>query len=194
MINKAENRFVFIDTETGGTDPKKHSLLSIGVVVWDKDIGIISQKEFFVKSKQYVVTREAQGINKFDIETHDKFAQDPKTVINELIAFLHNYFPENTAFPVVGHNVQFDINFLKVFFKQNGRSFNNYFAHRSIDTYSIFKAMSIAGLIDKNLNSSTDAFSYFNIKVQKRHSALYDSIATVELFEKLLSLLKNCKE
>lgn len=194
MINKAENRFVFIDTETGGTDPQKHSLLSIGVVVWEKDNGIISQKEFFVKSKQYVVTREAQGINKFDIETHEKFAQEPKIVINELITFLYNYFPENAAFPLVGHNVQFDINFLKEFFKKNGRSFNSYFAHRSIDTYSIFKAMTIAGLIDKNLNSSADAFRYFNIKVQRRHSALYDSIATVELFEKLLSLLKKCKE
>lgn len=193
MINKAENRFVFIDTETGGIDPQKHSLLSIGVVVWDKDIGIISQKEFFVKSKQYIVTRKAQGINKFDIEAHNKIAQDSIIVINELISFLRNYFPENTAFPVVGHNIQFDINFLKEFFKKNGRSFNNYFAHRSIDTYSIFKAMTIAGIIDKSLNSSSDAFSYFNIKVQQRHSALYDCIATVELFENLLSLLKNCK-
>ncbi len=191
MINKAENRFVFIDTETGGTDPQKHSLLSIGVVVWDKDIGIISQKEFFVKSEQYIVTREAQGINKFNIETHSKFAQEPKIVINELIAFLYNYFPENTAFPVVGHNIQFDINFLKEFFRQNGRSFNNYFSHRSIDTYSIFKALTLAGVINKNLNSSADAFNYFNIKVKKRHSALSDCIATVELFEAMIGLLKN---
>lgn len=194
MINQAENRFVFIDTETGGTDPRKHSLLSIGVVVWDKVDGIIAQKEFYVKNQRYYVTQEAKKINKFDRKKHNAMAQEPKEVINGLIEFLSNFFPENTGFPLVGHNVQFDINFLKEFFKKNGRSFNNYFAHRSIDTYSIFKAMSIAGMIDKNLNSSSDAFAYFNIKVQKRHSALFDCIATVDLFENLLSLLGNNKE
>lgn len=194
MINYVDDRLVFIDTETGGTDPFKHSLLSIGVVVWDKTNGIIAQKEFFVKSTKYHVTKEAQRINKFDLELHNAVAKDPKEVINGLIAFLKDFFPENMGFPVVGHNIQFDINFLKEFFKTNGRSFNKYFAHRSIDTYSIYKAMSMAGLIDKNLNSSADAFAYFNIKVQQRHSALYDCIATVELFEKLLSLLEKHKK
>lgn len=189
MINYVDDRLAFIDTETGGTDPHKHSLLSIGVVVWDKTDGIIAQKEFFVKSTKYYVTKEAQKINKFNEVSHNEVAQKPKEVINGLITFLKAYFPENTGFPVAGHNIQFDINFLKEFFKENGRSFNNYFAHRSIDTYSIFKVMSMAGLIDKNINSSADAFSYFGIKVQQRHSALYDCIATVELFEKLLSLL-----
>lgn len=194
MINYVDDRLVFIDTETGGTDPHKHSLLSIGVVVWDKMDGIIAQKEFFVKNTRYYVTKEAQRINKFDRKSHNAVAQEPKEVINGLISFLSNYFPENTGFPIVGHNIQFDINFLKEFFKKNGRSFNNYFAHRSIDTYSIFKVMSMTGLIDKNLNSSADAFAYFNIKVQQRHSALYDCIATVELFEKLLFLLEKNKE
>ena len=194
MINYVDDRLVFIDTETGGTDPHKHSLLSIGIVVWDKSNGIIAQNEFFVKNTRYYITKEAQKINKFDRKTHNSLAQEPKEIISELLDFLSGFFPKNTGFPVAGHNIQFDINFLKEFFRKSGRSFNNYFAHRSIDTYSIFKAMSIAGLIDKNLNSSADAFNYFNIKVQQRHSALYDCIATVELFEKLLSLLKNCKE
>lgn len=193
MINYVDDRLVFIDTETGGTDPHKHSLLSIGVVVWDRTQGIIAQKEFFVKNTRYYVTKEAQKINKFDRKMHNAVAKEPKEIINGLIVFLSNYFPENTGFPVAGHNIQFDINFLKEFFKKNGRSFNNYFAHRSIDTYSIFKIMSMARLIDKNLNSSADAFAYFNIKVQQRHSALYDCIATVELFEKLLSLLEKHK-
>ena len=64
MINQAEQRFVFIDTETGGTDPHKHSLLSVGVVVWDKMDGIIAQKEFFVKNARYYVTKEAQKMAK----------------------------------------------------------------------------------------------------------------------------------
>lgn len=194
MINRADSRFVFVDTETGGTNPQKHSLLSIGIVVWDKEQSIISQKEFFVKSKKYVITREAQGINKFNLINHNEIAQDPKIVINDLIAYLKDFFPENTGFPLAGHNIQFDINFLKEFFKQNGRAFNSYFSHRSIDTYSIIKVLSLSGIINKSLNSSTDAFNYFNIKVKKRHSALYDCIATVELFEKMIALLEEYRQ
>lgn len=47
MINKAFNRYVFIDTETGGTIPQKHSLLQIGLVIWDYNDGHKLQKTIF---------------------------------------------------------------------------------------------------------------------------------------------------
>ena len=65
MNSIANNRYVFVDTETGGLIPTKHSLLSVGLVVWDKSLGIVDQKEVFIKSKRYV-TEKAKSINKFD--------------------------------------------------------------------------------------------------------------------------------
>ena len=47
MKNYSDKRYVFIDTETGGIIPGKHSLLSIGIVIWEKDYGIIDKKEFY---------------------------------------------------------------------------------------------------------------------------------------------------
>ena len=35
MKNYSDKRYVFIDTETGGIIPGKHSLLSIGIVIWE---------------------------------------------------------------------------------------------------------------------------------------------------------------
>lgn len=189
MVNKAENRYVFIDTETGGIIPEKHNLLSIGLVVWDKNCGIIDSKEWFVKSTEYIVTEKAKEINKFNLEEHQKKSLPGKFVINEILEFVYQYFDKNIAIPLIGHNVQFDINFLKYFMKCENRSFNKHFSHRSIDTYSIFKVLSIVGKIERNIDSSAEAFSYFGIKVSNRHSALGDCLATVELFEKLLKLL-----
>lgn len=191
MLNTAKSRYVFIDTETGGTDPDKHSLLSIGVCIWDIQYGILDHKEFYVKNNEYIVTKHAQEMNKFNLNIHKSKAIPPIDIINTLIDFCRNYFPDNVAIPIIGHNIQFDVNFLKKLFKDNNRSFNQYFSHRYIDTYSVFKTCVLAGLIDKNLNSSADAFSYFGIKVKERHSALGDCIATVELYEKLLALLSN---
>lgn len=191
LLNTANNRYVFIDTETGGTDPDKHSLLSIGVCIWDIEYGILDYKEFYVENDEYVITKHAQKMNKFNIYEHEIKAMSQIDVINSLLTFCENYFSKNVAFPLIGHNIQFDVNFLKKLFKNNNRSFNQYFSHRYIDTYSVFKTCVLAGLIDKNIDSSAEAFSYFDIKVEKRHSALGDCIATVKLYEKLISLLSN---
>lgn len=190
MINRAVDRYVFVDTETGGTNPEKHSLLSIGVCIWDLNIGIMDKIEFFIKNEEYVVTKHAQEMNGFDVASHELIAMPQKEVINTLLDFCGRYFPEGVAIPLVGHNIQFDVSFLKKMFEDNGRSFNQYFSHRYIDTYSVFKTFVLAGIIEQNLNSSADAFSYFNIKVNGRHSALGDCIATVELYEQLLKTIK----
>ena len=41
------DRLLFIDTETGGLDPQKHSLLSLALVVWEKR-EILDSKEFLI--------------------------------------------------------------------------------------------------------------------------------------------------
>lgn len=191
VINKAEDRYVFIDTETGGTIPEKHSLLSVGCVIWDKNIGIIDEREFFIAHNRFIVTKKAQEINKFNRKEHMKKAEQPQEVIDSILNFLYKYFDENMAIPVIGHNIQFDINFLKAFFRKNNRSFNQYFSHRSIDTYSVFKTLVLAGIIEANIDSSSEAFKYFGIKVDNRHSAIGDCFATVQLFEALIQLISK---
>lgn len=191
MKSLANERYVFIDTETGGTISTKHSLLSIGLVIWDKAEGIIGNKEFYVKSKRYIITKEAGKVNKFNKVEHNRIAQEPKILIEQMLDYVRNYFPEDILIPIAGHNIQFDANFLKEFFKKNGRSFYQYFSHRMIDTYSVYKTLVLAGLIDKNINSSSDAFKYFDINVEKRHNALNDCLATVELYEKMLIIIQN---
>lgn len=165
--------------------------MSIGLVVWDKAEGIISNKEFYVKSKRYIITKEASKVNKFNRIEHNQIAEEPKILIEQMLAYVRDYFPDDILVPIAGHNIQFDVNFLKEFFKKNGRSFEQYFSHRMIDTYSVYKTLVLAGLIDKNINSSSDAFNYFKISVEKRHNALNDCLATVELYEKMLLMIQN---
>jgi len=191
MINKAYERILFIDTETGGLDPQKHSLLSIGLVVWESNSGILDSTQLFVKSTEYIITKEAQSINKFDREMHDMMALKPKDTIKRMIEFLGEYFEVNHAIPLAGHNTQFDINFLKKFLDENGRSFGSIFSHRIIDTYSILRYLFYCGKIDQNIVSSSEAFHYFNIKVDSRHTALGDAIATANLFDAMMKLIRE---
>jgi len=191
MIEKTENRLLFIDTETGGTNPQKHSLLSIGLAVWEKNKGILGSNEYFIKHDKYVITKEAQKINQFDEEKHNKESKIGKIVVSEINSFIANYFLPNYLVPLAGHNIQFDINFIKKFYQGLGVSFNKIYSHRALDTYSILRYLFYTGKIDKDISSSSKAFTYFNVKVSHRHSALCDVLATVELFEKMLELTKN---
>ena len=190
-MNKHNNRYVFIDTETGGTNPEKHSLFSIGLIVWDVHKGIIAEKEFFVASKEYRQTKESKRVNKINVEEHNKIAIPPNQVISEMLEYLGEYIEDEETFHIIGHNVQFDIGFIKYLFKECNKSYDKYFSHRSIDTYSVYKTLEISGKIDDSIESSDDAFAYFGIVVDGRHSAIGDCRATVKLYEKLIDYCKN---
>ncbi len=68
-----EDRLLFIDTETGGLNPDKHSLLSLAMVVWE-DMEIIDSQELLINDGKLSVTEEALSINKIDIEKHKQSA------------------------------------------------------------------------------------------------------------------------
>lgn len=189
MRNMTGDKLLFIDTETGGIDPKKHSLLSIGLVVWDCKEGITDSIEILIKNNEYIFTKEAQKINKFNKLEHEKNAISQKDSLNLMLNFIYKHFSMDELIPLAGHNTQFDVNFLKEFLTENGRSFNRIFSHRIIDTYSIIRFLVYAGKISEEISSSSQAFIKFNIKVENRHTAKDDAIATVKLFESLLELI-----
>ena len=182
---------VFIDTETGGTNPEKHSLLSVGLVAWKKEVGIIDTHEVFIKSNRYSFTKEAQHINKFNQEQHNRIAVSPKYAVDVIRGFAIKNTNKTQEIQLAGHNIQFDVAFLKKLFKDQNRSFNRFFSHRMIDTFSILKYLQDADKLSLQHLSSAEAFKYFNIKVDGRHSALGDAIATAKLYETLLEIDRN---
>lgn len=180
-------RLLFIDTETGGLDPGKHSLLSLALVVWE-DEKLIDPKEWLINDGNFIVTKEALAVNKIDIREHRRTAMKPSKAIEEIFEYTEKHFPQERKIVLAGHNVHFDANFLKVFFSQNNVNFSQHFSHRIIDTSSILYYLYMAGRIKERAISSDEAFALFEIKVEGRHTALGDAIATANLFSKLIHL------
>lgn len=181
-------RLLFIDTETGGLDPEKHSLLSVGFVVWDSVLGECYSAEYRLKNENCRITKTAQRINKLtDSDFNDAIV--PQALIKKFEGIKEVYFADYTAIPLAGHNTQFDVQFIKKMFKDNRRSFDSIFLHRIVDTYSVLKFLQDGGIITDTINSSTQAFKFFGITVDGRHTALGDAKATMRLYEKMLQLL-----
>lgn len=181
---------IFFDTETGGTNPDKHSLLSVGMVAWNRKDGIIDRCEVFLKSDTYSFTQKAIELNKFDRVEHDAVAVPHDYAVDVIRGFCIKNAGKKEEIQIAGHNIQFDVAFLTKLFKEQNRSFSSLFSHRMIDTFSILKFLNDAKKIDINPISSSNAFKLFNIKVDKRHSALGDAAATAELYEALIKMIE----
>jgi DNA polymerase-3 subunit epsilon len=179
------DRLLFIDTETGGLDPDKHSLLSLAMVVWE-DSEIIDSKEILINDGILSVTDEALSINKINLKKHKVEAISSSRAMDEILSFIGKHFPKQGEITLAGHNVHFDAAFLKRFFSANNKKFSEYFSHRMIDTSSILHYLYLAGRIKQKAVSSDKAFALFDIQVEGRHTALGDAVATAKLFTKLL--------
>lgn len=182
------DRLLFIDTETGGLDPEKHSLLSLALVVWE-DREIMGSQEFLINDGILSVTQEALAINRIDIGMHRQSAISPPQAVEQMFAFTGKHFPPEHKITLAGHNVHFDTRFLGTFLKKNDKEFSNYFSHRVIDTSSILYYLYLSGKIKHKAISSDAAFELFGIEAEGRHTALGDAVATARLFTKLLDLI-----
>ena len=185
------DNIIFIDTETGGTNPEKHSLLSVGLVAWSKEKGIIASQELFIKNEVYSFTKKAKQINKFCQEQHDAKAVSHRIAVETIRSFCMNSTSKTKEIQIAGHNTHFDVSFLKSLFEEQHYSFSSLFSHRIIDTYSILKYLVDADILQLDTISSSSTFKHFKIQVKGRHSALGDAEATARLYEALLEVVKK---
>jgi DNA polymerase III epsilon subunit-like protein len=188
------SKLLVLDTETGGVDPDRHSLLSIGAVVWE-DGRQCAEIEILVAEPELIVTARAMEINRIDLVTHARAAKAPADALAKLLRFVEAQFPQALAsgerVVLAGHNVGFDVGFLKRLFRMTGADFEAVFSHRVLDTASILRFLSLANLVPEAAAASSEAFQYFDISIPAadRHTALGDARATAELLTRLVDLV-----
>lgn len=183
-----ENKLLFIDTETGGIDEKKHSLLSVGLIYWE-NLEIKDTLEIYIKEDRYEVTDEALKINGLDLKKVYSEGVNYKEAVQKINEFIKRNF-KNEKPVICGHNINFDIRFLKELYKKANFDYENYISYRSLDTASILKFLTLADKFNgKKINSLDDAIKYFELKTNKRHTALEDIKLTVKIFNRLLKII-----
>lgn len=183
---------LFIDTETGGLDPRTHSLLSVGLVVGDGPV-LANSLEVLIRHDPFVVSAGGMGVNRIDLVRHAAAALDPDMALGVLNVFLEQHFPHRCQ-PIIlaGHNVGFDQAFLGAFLERLGHRLEPRFSHRTVDTHAIAAALRDAGKLPLEDLGSSSLFAHFGIEVpeEKRHTALGDALATFRLYWNLVELMK----
>lgn len=165
--------FTIIDIETTGGNSKSDKITEIAIYKHDGE-KIIKEFSTLINPERripYFIT-ELTGISDIMVENAPKFYEVAKSIID---------ITENAVF--VAHNVGFDYNFIKSEFKSLGFEFSR----PRLCTVKLSRLL-IPG---KHSYSLGKLCKDLTIKISNRHRAAGDALATVKLFEILLSKDEN---
>jgi DNA polymerase-3 subunit epsilon len=152
--------------------------------------GEVSPKQVYVRPKEIIW-------NDFGKKNFEKFASEweanalpPAEACNVIEEYLAHAFPGGSATPV-GHNIGFDVAFLRQLAFLGGRDQLAVLSHRAIDTHTLLYLLYLENKVPAEALTSDGAFKHFGIKVAEelRHTALGDALATRELFRGILEML-----
>jgi DNA polymerase-3 subunit epsilon len=180
-------QILVLDTETGGLDVFQNSLLSMAFVSFDGK----KQIEIFVKEDHINTVPQAMAVNKIDLNDIQKNGLKPLDACLALEAFLDDLiaYTGQPYFTLVGHNIAFDLAYLKRLYRLAQRPYPRALSHRSIDTHTLLWALAILKQKDPSVTTSDGAFNHYQIQppAELRHTALGDAVATRDLLFHLLA-------
>lgn len=175
-------RFVVLDCETSGTDPRRDSLISIGAVT-------VKAGEIILEDSFEALLKVAYNDSAVTVHgiTRDEAAQG----MNETEA-LTAFLPWLRDGVIVGHHIGFDITMLNLACQ---RQFNVELRNPSLDTMALTLHLEQDGAFkeqEKIQGFSLDALcSLFGVIPHDRHTAGGDAFITAQIFLKLLRLAKR---
>lgn len=182
----------YVDTETTGTDPGKHGIIQVAMII-EIGVDVVAEKEWVVRPHATVkVETEALDVNGHCLEEILGFPP-PSEVFGEMEKFLGqhvNKFDRTDKLTPAGHNVGFDCNMLKSFWKRCGSDYyGSWFNWDAVDSLALLRYLKAFGLLPplENLKLGT-ACKHFGIELgDDAHDALADIRAT----RKLVHLLRD---
>ena len=187
-----------IDTETGGLDVRKHTVLSVGALVGDLETGeIIETYESLVKlpkATDYVVSDAAFKIHGITVEKCMEEGEEPETIAEQLI----DLYTRHGCQLYGGHNVDIDVNGISLqIFKMDPDDWSTNFTYRKVDSHSITRLF--FGLDNiKSGATLTQLQKALKIKMsdyggKKAHDALYDAVLTFRALYRFRTAFKDPK-
>ena len=178
-------KLVAIDVETSGINPFRHQILSLALVPLDR---AKSPLELYINEGEPEWERIAAGYFDESRPAWEAYGQSASEACAALSSYIETVFGDEIT--VVGHNVGFDVAFLRQLAFQAGLNEVPLISHRVIDTHTMLYLLHLSGVIPEDALSSDGAFRHFDIKPQAsaRHTAIGDALATRELFIRVLEL------
>jgi DNA polymerase-3 subunit epsilon len=167
--------YAIVDIETTGGSPNTEKITEVAIIVYNGEKVIHEYSTLINPEKEipYYITA-LTGISNEMVATAPRFYEVARDIVE---------LTKDKVF--VAHNASFDYGFLKSEFRQLGYEFRR----DQLCTVRLSRKL-IPGLKSYSLGSLCDSL---NIRIQNRHRASGDAMATARLFDYLLRMEKSGK-
>jgi len=185
-------KIIVVDTETGGLDAGTKSILSLGAVILEDD-SVIDEFYTVICEDEIFADAQALKVNGFTVGRIKEIGVSPAKAVDQFISFLskHNLTRRAT---LAGHNVGFDIGFLKRLFRLAGKEakYDQLFSFRTIDTQAVAQLLQMAGRITVKSTSLDSLCKACGVTIRDGvvHNAAEDARATAVLFTGFLDMIR----
>ena len=161
------NIYAIIDIETTGARKDRDRITEIAIVLFDGE-KILDQFDTLINPERSIPHNITQitGITDEMVADAPKFYEVAKKIVEMTLGAIF-----------VAHNVKFDYNFLRHEFKSLGYNYNR----KQLCTVKLARKV-FPGLPSYGLSS---LIRYFKIPILRRHRALDDTLATVDVFRRI---------
>jgi DNA polymerase III alpha subunit (gram-positive type) len=184
--------FICLDTETGGLDPKRHTLLTASFRILDADLRQVDGIDLFIApDEEYRVTAGALQVNRIDILDHSRRAVSPLEARLRLIELLDRWAkPRLTP---IGHNIMFDLNFIHEHLLPK-HEWEARVSYRVMDTQVIALFLQLTGKLKASSSSLMGLALSLGVPQKAAHTAADDAEVTAEVFRRLVMLGKESND
>lgn len=168
--------YIVVDLETTGFSSDIHEIIEIGAY---KVINNVAVEQFttLVKPKNYIPR---------NIETITGITNEMLKTASHIEDILPKFYEWQKGYPLLGHNIGFDYEFLCKTGKMYGLDFTEAGSKLGIDTLKLSKRY-----LNLKSNKLADVAAHFDIHVESDvayHRAKYDAFVTKLIYDKLLEM------
>jgi DNA polymerase III alpha subunit (gram-positive type) len=192
--------YIPFDCETGDLETETGDILTIYMSVMDEEFKVVDELNLKLKPDDRLPMAQQGALRVNGINIKDHLANPETMTYSEgkklIVAMLKKYHKKtgryNNLRPL-GQNVDFDIKFVQHYLLPE-KEWNTLFHYAKIDTKGIVDFLKDAGWFPKDLGSLGSVVDYLDIPRRAAHNAKEDTLMTIDVYVKLLDIMKAKKE
>lgn len=194
------NFIVCMDSETGDLDPKKGDILTLYMALCDENLMVLAEMDLKLKpdDRNPIAGEEALSVNKIDIKAH---LADPTTITyseakKRIVAFVAPYLKKTGRYSnliPLGQNVSFDLAMVWEYIMSK-EEWEKMFSYNVEDTKTASLFLKRCGWLPKDVGSLGSLVDFFGIAKREAHEAKGDVNMTLDVYKKMIELMKSKKE
>jgi DNA polymerase III epsilon subunit-like protein len=196
------NYYVAFDCESGSLTPKTGDLLTLYMCIVDEDFKILDELDLKLKpdnGRLPIADSGALKVNGIDLHEH---MSNPETITYseakvKIIAMLKKYLKKTGRWSNIrplGYNVPFDIGFVQEYVI-SPEEWNSTINYNIVDPKVVVNFLKDCQWFPPDLGTLVSVVKHFDIPMHgNAHNAKTDTLATIEVYKKLLKLMASKKD